>query len=77
MCNQQKRSEEKWVLETMTGREQCIRLLVLTVEKNAKYHSSPQREGQSTVENAIKNTDRQEETEDISKQYLISQKSYR
>jgi len=76
MCNQQKRSEEKWVIETMTGQEQCIRLFVLTVEKNVKYHSSQQREGRSIVENAIKNTDhRDEDLEDISKQYLISQKS--
>jgi len=60
----------------MDGQEPCIRLLVLTVEKNVKYHSSPQKEGQSTVENAIKDTGRRDETEDISKQYLISQKSY-
>jgi hypothetical protein len=37
------------------------------VEKNAKYHSSPQREGQSTAERVGKNIDRQEENieEDI------------
>ena len=46
------------------------------VDKNAKYHSSPQREGQSTVENAIKSIDHQEET-DIRNKYLISQKSYK
>ena len=54
----------------MTDREQCIKLLVLTVKKNAKYHSSPQREGRSTVEHATKNIDPQEENmeeEDTSK----------
>ncbi len=56
----------------MTGQEQCIRLLVLTVMKNAKCHSNRQKDDRSTVENAIKNTDPQDETEDISKQYLIS-----
>ena len=55
----------------MTGQEQCIKPLVLTVDKNAKYHSCPRKEGQSTVENAIKNIDLQEET-DIRKKYLIS-----
>ena len=60
----------------MTGQERCIKPFVLTVDKNAKCHSSPQREGLSTVENAIKNIDRQEET-DISNKYLISQKSIR
>ena len=73
MYNKQKRSEEKWVIETMTGQEQCIRQLVLIVETNVKYHSSPQKEGQSTVENAIKNIDhRDENLGDISKPYLIS-----
>ena len=47
-----------------------------TVDKNAKYHSSPQREGQSTVENAIKSIDHQEEI-DIRNKYLISLKSYK
>ena len=72
MDNKKKRSEEKWVIETLTGQEQCIKQLVRTVETNAKYHSRPQREGQSTVENAIKNIDHREERVDISKQYLIS-----
>ena len=57
----------------MTGQEQCIKLFVLTVEKNAKYPSSPQREGQSTVKHVGKNIDLQEEdTEDIRNQILIS-----
>ena len=56
----------KWVIEILTGQEQCIKLFVLTVGKNVKCHSSPLREGQSTVENATENVDRQEEaTEDI------------
>ena len=39
-----------------------------TAAKNVKYHSSPQREGRSTVESAIKNVDLQEENiGDISK----------
>jgi hypothetical protein len=59
----------------MTGhQEQCTKLFVLTVEKNAKCHSSPQRDGQSTVERVGKNIDRQEEI-DIRNKYLISQKS--
>jgi hypothetical protein len=72
MYNKQKRSEEKWVIETMTGQEQCIRQLVQIVEMNVKYHSNQQKEGQSTVENAIKNIDHRDEIEDISKPYLIS-----
>jgi hypothetical protein len=72
MYNKQKRSEEKWVIETMTGQEQCIRQLVQIVETNVKYHSNQQKEGQSTVENAIKNIDHRDEIEDISKPYLIS-----
>ena len=77
MYNQQKRSEEKWVIETMTGQEQCIRQLVLIVETNVKYHSSPQKEGQSIVENAIKNIDHREENlGDIRNKYPISQKSF-
>ncbi len=59
----------------MGGQELCIRLLVLTVEKNVKYHSSLQKEDRSTVENAIKNTGPREEIEDISDKYPISQKS--
>jgi hypothetical protein len=59
----------------MIGREQCIRLLVPTADKNAKCHSNPQREGRSTVKHVGKNIDHQEETEDISKQYLISNSS--
>ena len=46
------------------------------MDKNAKYHSYPQREGQSTVEHVGRNTDLQEET-DIRNKYLISQKSYK
>ena len=48
---------------------------MLIVETNVKYHSSPQREGQSTVENVIKNIDHREETEDIRKRSPVSQKS--
>jgi len=60
----------------MTGQEPCIRQLVLTVEMSVKYPSSPQKEGQSTVENAIKNIDHQEENlGDIRNKYPISQKS--
>ena len=66
----------KWVIEGLTGQERCTKPFVLTVDKTAKCHSSPHREGQSTVENAIKNIDRQEET-DIRNKYLISQKSSR
>ena len=62
----------------MTGQEQCIKLHVPIVEMNAKCHSSPQKEDRSIVENVIKNVGRQEgNLEDISKQYLISKKSYR
>ena len=39
-----------------------------TAAKNVKYHSSPQREGRSIVESAIKSVDHHEEvTGDISK----------
>ena len=52
----------------MTDRERCIRPFVPTAAKNAKYHSSPPREGRSTVESAIENEGRHEEvTGDISK----------
>ena len=61
----------------MTGQEQCIRQLVLTVEMNVKYHSNQQKEGQSIVENVIRNIDHQEENlEDIRNKYQISQKSF-
>ena len=65
MYKQKNRSEEKWVLETMAAQGLCIRLLVLIVETNVKYHSSPHREDRSIVENVIKNEDLQEEIEDI------------
>ena len=59
----------------MTGhQEQCTKLLVLTVVKNAKCHSGPRKEGQSTVKRVGKNIDRQEEI-DIRNKDLISQKS--
>ena len=62
----------------MTGQEQCIRLLVLIVETNVKYHSSPRKDDRSTVENVIKNIDHQEENlGDIRTKYPISKKSYR
>jgi len=77
MYNQQKRSEEKWVIETLTGHpEQWRKPFVRTVEKNAKCHSRPRKEGQSTVKRVGKNIDRREET-DIRRKYLISQKSPR
>ena len=61
----------------MTGQEQCIRQLVLTVEMNVKYHSNQQKEGQSTVENVIKNIDHREENlGDIRNKYQVSQKSF-
>ena len=50
----------------MTGLEPCIKLFVQTVAKNVKSHSNPQKEGQSTVENAIEIVDHHEEaTADI------------
>jgi hypothetical protein len=50
----------------MTGRGQCIKLYVLIVVKNAKYHSDLQKEGRSTVDLAGRNTGLHEElTEDI------------
>jgi hypothetical protein len=42
---------------------------------SVKYHSNPHREDRSIVENVIKNGDLQEETEDIRKRSLVSQKS--
>ncbi len=50
---------------------------MLIVETNVKYHSSPQKEGQSIVENAIKNIDHREENlGDIRNKYQVSQKSF-
>ena len=50
----------------MTGQGQCIKLYVLIVVKNAKYHSNLQKEDRSTVKHAGRNIDPHEElTEDI------------
>jgi hypothetical protein len=61
----------------MTGHhEQCTRLFVRTVDRNAKCHSCPRKEGQSTAKRVGRNIDRHEET-DIRHTYLVSQKSQR
>ena len=44
-----KRSEETWDTETMARQERCIRLLVPTVGKNAKYRSTLLRDDPSTA----------------------------
>ena len=73
---QQKRSEEEWVIETLTGLVRCTKPRARTVAMNAKCHSSPQRGGPSTVERVGKNIDRQDESiDDIRNAYLISQES--
>ena len=43
--------------EDSVALEQCTRQLVLTVAKNAKSHSDPQRGDRSIVENVIQNTE--------------------
>jgi phage-related minor tail protein len=40
--------------------DRCIKLLVLTVVTNVKYHLDQLKNAQSTVENAFQSTDRQE-----------------
>jgi len=48
----------------MTGhQERSIKRFVRTVDRNAKCHSSPQKDGQSSVKRVGRNIDRHEETD--------------
>jgi hypothetical protein len=42
--------------EALADQEKCTRRSVLTVETNAKFHSSPLKASLYTAENAIRNT---------------------
>jgi hypothetical protein len=61
--------KDVWVIkDVVLDHVKCIKQLVLIVEKNVKYHSSLQREDQSTVRHVGKSIDPQEESlGDISK----------
>jgi hypothetical protein len=43
------------------GPERCIKLNALTVARNVKFHSSPQKVAPFTVETAISSTDHRED----------------